>query len=317
MAIRTRQRKSAVLILAILLMGAIVGSAISLSTVIADTSHQTQTLNDFISASIAADSGLERGLAVVKAGRQSTSQPQTLAITTGGITPTTAITLPTAGATNPVTLQIDGTVPNTDTLTWKQISPGNSVTFDIVNYFSGAITSLVTNQNKINIVGTAKTVSALRLGVLDVSWIGLDTNGQPFYSGRTFLGPTLMDGATSTSIDLWDPTLVRDLSGNLLSAGTPLTQTLGFRVRLSVVDHQPSGSLSPAQNTTLNSIFNISVTDQATTNPAGNFPSRIYIKSTGKLNASQSQKTASVLWQLPASGVFNYVLFTEGDIIPK
>ena len=43
----------------------------------------------------------------------------------------------------------------------------------------------------------------------------------------------------------------------------------------------------------------------------------IQINAFGNLQNTQALKTVNVLWQLPSSGVFNYVLFTEGSIVPS
>ncbi|MEK7538091.1 MAG: hypothetical protein AAB619_03940 [Patescibacteria group bacterium] len=288
-ALPLRHRRSAVLILALLLMGAIVGSTISLSTIIVDSGRQTQTINDFIAASLAADSGLERGLAVVKAGRRDGTLPDTL--NTIG---TTAAPFNPLGS-NFKTTSESPTAP--DRITRQQLRPGEVVSFDILNTDgSGELTPLISGMEKIIVNGS---VTLNQSAILDISWIGLNTNGEPYYSGRFFQG---VDGLDH-EVDLFATSNLRDINGNEISSGSvALSQTRGFRVRITAARQVNNG--------TGNTVYGFSVSGSA------GFPSRINITSTGKVSNSQSQKTAAVLWQLPSSPVFNYVLFTEGGIIP-
>lgn len=303
MAIRTQQRTSAVLILAMLLMGAIIGSGISLSTIISDSSHQSQTLNDFISASLIADSGIERGLATVKVGRQTSI----LDTTVSAITPPTAI----AGLT------VSGTSLSNSQLRWSLLRPGESVSFDVLA--TGA-SGLSANANLITVSGSLIDVpNQVGRGQLDLSWVGLDNNGQPYYSGRAVVA----DPRTTPQIDLFSAANIRDISGNRITSALNLGLTKGFRVRLTAIEQKDSALISSADNIKVESVKQISVCNSAVPpptpvcNPTGSFPSRIEITSTGNMNKSQSQKKASVLWQLPSTSAFSYVLFTEGEIIPE
>lgn len=278
-------RRSAVLVLAMLLMSAIVGSTIAFSTVISDSTHQTTTLNGYITASLAADSSIERGLAIVKAGRVNQRQDDT----------STAIN--NLSTSSPIlNSTINAVSPSSNTLSWTRLQPRESVTFDYIStdYLTGAEQSMTF---------TANTTS----GSLDVSWVALDDNNQPMFTGRTFL----VGNGTSISgtFSLLDVPYLFNLDGNSISASNILPNSVfGLRVRLSAV--QPPGILTSQQllDHTLS---------QLTVTGGDAFPSRILLTSTGKVGTSQVQKSVSVPWQLPASGVFNYVIFTEGTIIPK
>ncbi|MEK7637052.1 MAG: hypothetical protein AAB402_01500 [Patescibacteria group bacterium] len=292
-------RRSAVLILALLLMGAIVGSTISLSTIIADSGHQTQTINDFIAASLAADSGLERGLAVVKVARASES----ITDATTSITSTTAIQhVDVVGAQSAL---------STDQISWPRLRPRESVSFDILQFdLSGDLKQ--PDSTSIQVRGDVQDIIGLTglhdgRGALDISWVGLDTTGQPVYSGRRFLVTNEFSGGATANPNLLDN--VRDLDGNPISLSSNLIR--GFRIRITAVDNADIIGESVTNNIAVDTVKNLLVTGAP-----GGFPSRIDIKSTGTVNKSQSQKAASVLWQLPSSPVFNYVLFTEGGIIP-
>ncbi len=264
------QRKSAVLILALLLMGAIIGSSISLSTVIVDSGRQSQDLNNFISASLNADTGIERGLAVVKVGRKNATQGATVT----NITPATAIP----------GLTITGSVSSSNTLGWNVVRQNESVTFDIIASDAG---NLNTGDNNIQLAGFGS-------GKLDVSWVGLDGTGVPLYSGRLIINSL----ASIPLTDLTSAANLRDENGAPVSGPFPIGLTRGFRIKITALDSS------------------VTQLRASKTNGFG-FPSRIEITSTGTINKSQSQKVASVLWQLPSSPAFGYVLFTEGDIIPR
>jgi len=309
------QRKSAVLILALLLMGAIVGSGIALSTVISDSGHQSQTLTDFISASLTADSGLERGLAVVKIGRTNATLANTVIQATGpnftagacipGSTPSCLASVSTSGSD----------------IGWNILRPSESVSFDILapDPLSPGLFGLNANTITItgNIAGVGGKPSAAKL---DISWVGLDKDAQPYYSGRTIINPAVCTTNCSFSnmVNLFDVVNLRDNNGAILgttSTTLNLNLTRGFRIRISAVD-----TLDPSPDKiTLQSVKQLRVSNPPPALPAtgGGFPSRILITSTGTINKSQSQKTASVLWQLPSSPAFGYVLFTEGGIIPQ
>lgn len=313
--LRSPQRRSAVLILAILLMGAIVGSAISLSTVISDSSHQTTTLNDFISASLAADGGLERGLAIVKAGRINKTLVETAAAAGGATVPSTNVT---------------ADFPSTDTLNWPRLRPGESATFDIVyptNTIGAADAATIVVQGKLVSPGNLANHGDAR-GQLEISWVGLKNTGEPYYSGRTILTSAQIERyvCTSTcafdypvnSINLLSAGRLFDVNGNPIS-NIDFSLTKGFRIRISAVEHT-TNLATTTLNTLADTVTQVTVSKPApggaSPTPAG-FPSRVNIRSQGTINNSTALKTASVLWQLPASGVFNYVLFTEGDLIPR
>lgn len=320
-----RTRPAAVLVLALLLMGAIIGSGIALSTVIGDSNHQTTALNNFIAASLGADSGLERSLGIIKQGRAASSLSTTIAAaslssTTIGTTQTTA------------TVQQSG---SGDSLYIPKLAPGQSVSVDIINtlntldpVLSGVTpdTLSITFEAASQAAYDARTSTYSTKTALDISWIALDSTGNPLYSGRKtdLLGSAAWRstpsgvcipvsngsyGSCPNTVQLNNN--LRDQSG---SPATNLNNIKGYRIRFTAPD-APAGVSSE-----LFANYKISVTSSCSagaTNCVANFPSRLSISSTGKVGSSQSQKSASVLWQPVASPVFNYVLFTEGDIVPE
>jgi len=314
MRIRTRQRKSAVLILALLLMGAIIGSGIALSTVIVESSRQSQTLNDFIAASLAADSGIERGLATVKVGRQNGTIDTTL----------TDIGKPGAENTSIPQATVSSVSPSTTALGWSVVRPNESVSFDIGNSTTNTTlqkyTIIISGQavagTYVNSSGASTPLPGRFL--LDVSWVGLNASGEPYYSGKTIVPATLITAGAGYSLDLLSAAYLYDITGQRRLVNLLLNETEGFRVRIRPVD-QADYTTALTTNLTELAKLNVDVDSvkQLRVSGTANFPSRIEITSRGKVSNSQSQKSASVLWQLPSSPAFGYVLFTEGDIIPK
>lgn len=313
---RPRQRPAAVLILALLLMGAIIGSAIALSTVIADSSRQTQGLNDFIAASLTADTGIERGLAVVKNGRQSADLVPTVA----AITPGTAIS----------GLTVSGQQTSSDALAWSSLLPGESASFDVARtdtsnatQYTIRITGSKVNSSYTNGGGTQSTWSSR--AELEVSWVGLDQNGEPLYSGRTTVtnaqlaAPTTAIAARNPiDVNLLSAGFLYDANGQRLTSAIAVNATTGFRIKIKAIDNAdisagtfPISSEASRVNIETDMIKNIRVASTLS------FPSRISITSIGTVNQSRSQKQASVLWQLPASAALGYAIFTEGSIIPE
>lgn len=316
MNLRQQHRKSAVLILALLLMGAIIGSGISLSTVIADSSRQSQTLNDFIAASLVADSGVERGLAAVKTGRLNNTLDSTLLVIGTTAAPNTTINQAT----------ITSASPSTSALGWNVVRPNETVSFDIGKTADASITNPYTLAISAQPAYTTYTSGSGSVEVLggspklDVSWLGLDDKGQPFYSGKTILSLNSdPDPSISASIDLLSAGYLYNLNGQRLSQSSPilLTNTQGFRIRIKPIAQTEYNLpiLTPADEARAkldhDSVKQLRVAGSA------QFPSRIEITSKGKVNQSQSEKKASVLWQLPSTPAFGYVLFSEGDIIPQ
>lgn len=305
---RQPTRRSAVMILALLLVGTITASTIALSIVIADSTHQTTTLNDFITASLMADSGVERGLAVVKAGRQEL----TIANTLTAITPTSQPGMRTC-PDKPTCVTLTGANSGGgDTFRWQTLKPRESVTFDILDYDdSGNLQSPSTDQ--ITVSGALNAVrSTLGQGALDVSWVGLNANGVPFYSGRYFVGRNQVEPGITINL--------RNLIDTSATSPVSVVPGLlrGFRVRVTAMDRPDIGGFTAAENITVDTVSNLLIIgSSSSTGASTGFPSRISISSTGQTNNSQSLKTATVLWQPPTSGIFNYVLFTEGDIKPE
>ena len=258
------------MLLALLLMAAITASTIGISLVISTTARQSKNLDNFIIASLGADSGLERSLAVVSVGRKSASLA-------------TAVSTAAIGATdlgNNASFGVTATDSATP-LSVPKLDSNQSFTFDLLKTVAGEPPSTVI------ISGVAPASGPI--GTLDVSWVLIDGNGNTNITGRDFISS--IDYTSGATFDLKN---VVTENTSTPSPYTGSTTFLGYRVSVRA----RSGSVL---NVTVNSPIAL--------------PSSVSITSTGTAGATRSVKTASILWQLPTSKLFNYVLFTEGPII--
>lgn len=274
---KNQARSGIVLLLALLLMAAITASTIAVSVVISSTTSQSKNLDDFIIASLSADSGIERGLAVMKTGRPSQSMDTAVGAAnnyaSGQLGNKSQFVVTAAGSSGPLT------VPRLDV--------GQSFTFDILDPDMPCSGTEAPSSLVITGDGTASDI-------LDVSWVVIASDGTTTYSGRTFLSNSGYN--PGTPIDLKQVATEQSNTPSTPPLFTGACKPLGYRVRV---------------RTATGSVTNINVAQPSS------LPSRVSLTSTGQAGQTQSVKTASVLWQPPSSRLFNFVLFTEGTIIPS
>ena len=307
-------------------MAAIIGSGIALSTVIIDTSHQAQTLDNFIAASLAADSGIERGLAVIKVGRASSTQDDTQVAAGGENHGASGILMDVSGNGAEMTTVTAKNSGAGDSFSYPKLIPKQSVTFDIFPP-SGTPPNTLDVSAQPLYWPSSSNLSAGNGGLI-VSWVALDTSGQPVYTGQQTLSlwdnPDVESGETVGTLHTLEVSLnsgisIRTITGGQVPDSTILNNVFGYRIRITATDVQANSGLAAIDNFT---VTNISVTSAIkdlsgnVLNPSAGFPSHIIITSKGNVGTSQSLKSVSVPWQLPSSALFNYVLFTEGSITP-
>ena len=269
-------RPGVVLILALLLMAAITASTIAVSVVINSTTTQSRNLDDFIIASLAADSGMERSLAFVSLARKS----QTLATTISNLS--TTVPPQTNGAIFSV-----AAASTSGPLTVPKLSAGQSFSFDIIDT-DGPCTGTQA-PSSLTITGDAAST-----GQMQLSWVVIAYDGTSTYTGRRTLTNAEYNPGTATDLKLVSTEQSNTATSPTLDNGS--CHPLGYRVSVTG---------------TTGSITNISIASPTT------LPSRISVTSTGQSGSTRSIKNATVLWQLPSSRLFNFVLFTEGEIVPS
>lgn len=121
----------------------------------------------------------------------------------------------------------------------------------------------------------------------EVSWIGWDNTGTlgTSVNAKKIIGPTDLSNG-------WTINLADAFSG---------TTIVGYRLRVRALFGQLS-SLSVIPYST------------ATGLPVTNLPSQVVVKSVGKRTSFKQALTATVPWRLPLSGLYDYVLFSEGEL---
>jgi hypothetical protein len=288
---RTHQQPGVVMILALLLLAGVTASTIGTSITISNTAGQSKNIDNFILASVAGDSGVERSLAIIKYYRKSGNIVQAInAINSVSST----ITLGAAS--------FSGTArPASDPILVPVLRPGERTSLDVFEYdpTTGALPTLSTAKY-LYIKGTTTA------GNLEVSWVLIDQFGDSSCTGRYFAD------ATAINAGVWPDLLsnTKNQSGDSCDTLSPK----GFRVGLRALDL--TGTTTVAEESIINLTAEAYPCNNNTCSPSG-VPGRIQIDINGSAGTTRALKTASVLWQLPSSGLFNYVLFTEGDIVPN
>lgn len=281
---RSRPRRRGVLmLLALLVMASITATGIATSVIITTTHQQSKNLSNYIGASLAADSGIERALAVLKNGRVAADMAPTLAAAT--ILPGTPENLTVSKAN----FYVDAS-PSATATTLK-LNAGQSFAFDI----------LATDQTKMRVRSFTDSCGACA-GALEIAWTVISKTGDTAYSNRRYASWSGINDINLLEVRSSGSNTAGFISGN---------NYLGFRIKVTAM---------PNHN-----ISNLTVAPCLTSTPncnsfAGEVPlvGKVKIESTGRDETGTSvvTKTAEVLWQPPASGFFNYVLFTEGKIEP-
>lgn len=291
-----RARKGIVLILSLILMSTIMASTIAISVSISRTLDQSRNLDSFIVASLASDSGIERGLAAVTASRAGNRTfTQALTATQVG----TAASLGNANSN----FTVSG-VESVDDFTIQELKKDQVATFDI----------LKTSQAPANrLVVQAECLGAGCTSILEVTWVLIDITGDTSFSNRVLLtnGVGLSYTGGGNNIPLQD---VRSSDSNT-PVQFPSGNIFGYRVRLRAVN----GDL---QNVRATPCGSSSVTPNVGCPVGQERPllGRVVLTSIGQAGPasqrSQSTKQAAIFWQPQAAGLLNYVLFSEESIIP-
>jgi len=261
-------RPGAVLLLSLLLMTSVVATTIGISVIITNDFSQSRAVEDFTRASYAADTGIERGLAFIEAGRKSDSLDNAIAAATG-----------TISAIGQASAQVEA-------------EPGlDNPTLSLPNGATIAVDIFVTGATPISHL----TLSSTTAGQVEVRWSLITATGAPG-SGRRV--EDLPAGGEKT-INLNDVASEDENTPGPFAGGA----VLGYRVQIKNVGGSTLASL----------------TLDGRNAAATSFPltSTIHLTAVGTSFESIATKEVTTFWQRPASGLFNYVIYTEGDIVPE
>lgn len=286
MRIRHQQRSGAVLLLSLLMMAAIVASTIGVSILITSDFNQSRTTEQFVRATLAADAGIERGLAVIQAGRLAATLDNTVSVASGTLDSAQSTAFDSSSSST-LTTQTAVTAPGSAVAPPPLTIPYNqTATFDVLKTPAGVYPGKLTihadvNQNRLRVV-----------------WAVINRSGTAGQGFTDLVGTAYSGGATAI-VDLL----------NVFSEGSnsPLpfdgTSTLGYRIYITALDQNVSNLV-------------VQPTDSSGATPLSLY-STIQLQAVGRASEAVATKQVTVLWQRPTSGVFSYVLFTEGDIKPE
>lgn len=287
-----------VMILALLLLAAVTASTIGTAVTISTTTGQSKNIDNFILASVAGDSGIERSLAIIKYYRKNGNIATAI---------TTLNNANAGGQSLGTNVLFSGSARTaSDPVLIPLLRPDEKTSFDILEYDPNPISggALINTTARYLYIKGATTAANL-----EVSWVLIDQFGDSSCTGRYFA-----DAATINA-GVWPSLLSNTKNQSGTSCDTLVPK--GFRVGLRALNL--TGATTDAQESIANLTAEAYPCDNTVTqtcSPSG-VPGRIQIDITGQAGTTRALKTASVLWQLPSSGLFNYVLFVEGDIIPN
>ncbi len=317
--IRPKRRRGVILLLGLVLMAAIVASTIAIAVSISGSTHQSKNLDDYVDASLAADSGLERSLSIVKYGRSVS--------TIADITKFSGFTNQTVVSGGSSTMAVSS-APLNNTITIPFLRPFDSVTFDYSRYTAAGQLTPINANTTLSLVadGVDCPTTPVNLqpckGQLEVDWVAADNT----FSGRT--KPSELSAGADLAIDsntgklkvnpihLTDATYIQDENGNQPTSAQ-INNVKGFRITVRALDPYPHNpALTTAQIIDQATVKSIQITPPPPADCSGTpCPTGvIQLTSTGTAGTSQSVKQTSVLWQLAPSQFFSFVLFTEGNI---
>ncbi|MFH1207283.1 MAG: pilus assembly PilX N-terminal domain-containing protein [Patescibacteria group bacterium] len=273
--INRRHNQGVVLIYALLVIGLLTAIALTVSLVIINELKLTSSSTDGTLAYYAAESGIEKGLYGVKVKRDE-----------GVMSLTNTVSLVAAYAanftSNNASYANDQTVSGTSLIINRALTENEMVQadyYDVDNPLDPDDDRIV-NQVLVSNSGNNPDSWA------EVSWIGWDATGLLATSvdAKKIIGPT--DLSNGWTINL----------ANVYTAGiTPV----GYRLRVRALFGPITGlSVFPSNSGTEVTVL----------------PSQVIIKSVGKRNTFKQALTATVPWRLPLSGLYDYVLFSEGEL---
>jgi hypothetical protein len=277
-----------VLVYVLLVISLISAIALTVSVIIINELKLTTSAADATMAYYAAESGLERGLYGVKVMRESG------AILSDALSTIQSYVV-SNGFVNNSTYTDAGSATQASEISHQAIKENQYLQADYYDVDSPLAPSVV---ESITVQNGTQASNPDTASWAEVSWIAWDENGTlgESTSARKVIGPTDLQ-PDEIQTDGWPINLNTFGSGFVPS---------GYRVRIKAL----FGDLS-----------NISVTpyDQVGGPYQGgsevtNLASQIVIKSVGEKDKFKQALTAILPWKLPLFGLYDYVLFSEGEI---
>jgi len=296
-----QHQRGAVLLLSVLIMASLTAIAGGIAAFIMTDLRSNQNIDFGIQAYYQAESGLESGLNVVKKKRNTgvcsndatkscqvdtdcpTSPPGICQYSNFSQTLVDAAVIPSG-----ITSRVIATGVSRQVI--PDLPKDQSVQFNIYN---PDVFSTDTGIKSISFTG--KATGATTDAWLEVTWSGWDSNGT-FFDQTT---KELISGCGFQPVVSCGTNTAKLI--NLQATASP-TELIAFQVRVKAI---------------LGDVSNITVDAYGGSDGVTKIPlpaSHIAIKSTSAVGQSQTALSAVVPWRLPASGLFDFVLFSEETI---
>ena len=283
-------KEGLVLLYALLVISLITAIAITVSIIVIKEIKLTGGSTDATLAYYAAESGIEKGLYIVKVYRSDGTK--TLNDAVNDIKAIVDVSFDS----NKAEYTDEQTADKTSKIGNEEIKENNYIQADY--YYAGDPLNPPDDPNDPTEKLIVESIEVQNTGNnpfswAEVSWIAWDATGAlgTSDSARKVIGPTdLQNGWTINNLDVFDS-----------------FDPVGYRIRIKAL----FGDLS-----------NVIVTPydepdgpNGTGDIVENLPSQIVIKSVGTKSKFKQALTALVPWQVPLFGLYDYVLYSEGDIL--
>lgn len=270
------QQKGIVLVYVLLIIFIITAISITISVVIINELKLTSTAADATQAYYAAESGIERGLFTIKRMRADGTQTLQDAVA--------AIQALQDSLTNGTTYDDADTSEQTAVIENQAIAENHFVQADYYDFEDPLDLDATPNQIAQSLVITNTGTDPDSWA--EVSWIAWGQDGTlgESVAARKLIGPTdLANGWTISDLDVFDEIDPR-----------------GYRIRIKAL---------------FGDISRISVIPYDSLGDRVELPSLIEVKSVGQRSSYKQALTATVPWKIPLFGLYDYVLFSEGDLL--
>lgn len=280
---RTHHQQGSILLYSLLVISLLTAIAVTISIIVINELKLTSSAADASMAFYAADSGIERGLYTVSARRNDSSA--TLSQTLLEIQ--AMVELPYAFE-NLAKYSNGLSATKTSKISNEEVLQDHYIQAD---YYDGD-SPLAPDANRLVHSVTIQNSASNPSSWAEVSWTAWDKNGTLGTSdnARVVIGPTDLQNGWSFDLDVFSSIPV------------------GYRVRIRALFGDLGGlSVTPYYlDTSVNPPELKEVTD---------LPSHIVIKSVGTRGNFKQSLTATVPWKVPLFGLYDYVLYSEGDIL--
>ncbi|MFH1534557.1 MAG: hypothetical protein ABIF80_01095 [Patescibacteria group bacterium] len=295
-----KDRSGQALLLSLLIMATITAAGIGFATLIISQIRAAENIDNAITATYGAESGLEKALHIVKTNRLSGAS------LSGTITEIEGLTDSPAFSKNGLSVEFDEDAISSTELNNKfSLSQDKSKQIDFYNpddpfgattginalYLSWDNNPLPTND--LNYASGYGTGSEW----VEVTWTGWNADGDSFENVEKVLlssGDLAFDnpgGLCPADSYIQCTTIQLDPVGG--------AELLYYQVRIKALHAD---------------IDDIEIKALNAADELVNIPSRVYIKTIGKYGRTQQALNASLPWKISASGLFDYVIFSEEQI---